>query len=120
MTTFLINHFDLFGLRQAWLHFHGLPQEPAAVRHADPLPHRATPALCGLVVGVLGAPTMSVAHLLFAAVTTAYILVAIQLEERDLMDAHPEYSAYRVQVPMLVPAWRQRPIGTDAAREAGA
>ena len=56
---------------------------------------------------------MTVTHLLFAAVTTAYILVAIRLEERDLMDAHPEYAAYRRRVPMLVPAWRQRPMRTD-------
>jgi len=49
---------------------------------------------------------MTVTHLLFAVVTTAYILVAIQLEERDLMETHPEYAAYRNQVPMLVPAWR--------------
>jgi protein-S-isoprenylcysteine O-methyltransferase Ste14 len=48
---------------------------------------------------------MTVTHLLFAVMTTAYILVAIQLEERDLMRAHPEYAEYRRQVPMLVPAW---------------
>ena len=53
-------------------------------------------------------PTMTVTHLLFAVMTTAYILVAIQLEERDLMRAHPEYAAYRRNVPMLGPAWRRR------------
>ncbi len=51
--TFVINHFDLFGLRQTWRHFRGLPQEPLHVRDSDPLPHRAAPAVCGLAVGVL-------------------------------------------------------------------
>ena len=57
---------------------------------------------------------MSVTHLVFATVTTAYILVAIQLEERDLMDAHPEYAVYRQRVPMLIPARRPRSIRTAA------
>ena len=120
VTTFVINHFDLFGLRQTWRHFQGLPQEP--LRFVTPILYRIVrhPLYLGWLLAFWSAPTMSVTHLLFAAVTTVYILVAIQLEERDLMDAHPEYSAYRVQVPMLVPAWRPRPIGTDAAREAGA
>jgi protein-S-isoprenylcysteine O-methyltransferase Ste14 len=120
VTTFVINHFDLFGLRQTWRHFQGLPQEP--LRFVTPILYRIVrhPLYLGWLLAFWSAPRMSVTHLLFAAVTTVYILVAIQLEERDLVDAHPEYSAYRVQVPMLVPAWRPRPIGTDAAREAGA
>ena len=120
VTTFVINHFDLFGLRQTWRHFQGLPQEP--LRFVTPILYRIVrhPLYVGWLLAFWSTPTMSVTHLLFAAVTTVYILVAIQLEERDLMDAHPEYSAYRVQVPRLVPAWRPRPIGTDAAREAGA
>jgi protein-S-isoprenylcysteine O-methyltransferase Ste14 len=61
---------------------------------------------------------MTVTHLLFAMVTTAYILVAIQLEERDLLRAHPEYAGYRQRVPMLVPAWRQHATATDPVRAA--
>ena len=59
---------------------------------------------------------MTVTHLLFAVMTTAYILVAIQLEERDLMRMHPEYAEYRRRVPMIVPAWRPRTTATDALR----
>jgi protein-S-isoprenylcysteine O-methyltransferase Ste14 len=120
VTTFVINHFDLFGLRQTWRHFQGLPQEP--LRFVTPILYRIVrhPLYVGWLLAFWSTPTMSATHLLFAAVTTVYILVAIQLEERDLMDAHPEYSAYRVQVPMLVPAWRPRPIGRDVAREAEA
>ena len=62
---------------------------------------------------------MTLTHLLFAAVTTAYILVAIQLEERDLMHAHPEYADYRRRVPMLVPTLHPQHIRMDAARHAG-
>ena len=61
---------------------------------------------------------MTHTHLHSVAVTTAYISVAIQLEERDPDDVHPEYAVYRRRVPMLVPAWRPRPIRTDAARHA--
>ena len=57
---------------------------------------------------------MTVTHLLFAVATTAYILVAIQLEERDLVAAHPEYEGYRARVPMLIPGRRRRPRSDEA------
>jgi protein-S-isoprenylcysteine O-methyltransferase Ste14 len=118
--TFVINHFDLFGLRQTWRHFRGLPQKP--LHFVTPMLYRIVrhPLYVGWLLAFWSTPTMTLTHLLFAAVTTAYILVAIQLEERDLIDAHPEYTVYRRQVPMLVPAWRTRPVRTDAARHAGA
>jgi len=108
VSTFLINHFDLFGLRQVWLYFRGRP-------YTD-LPFR-TPALYKLVrhplyVGWLFAfwcaPTMTAAHLLFAVLTTAYILIAIRFEERDLVHAFPEYASYRERVPMLIPFMTKR------------
>jgi len=104
-TTFVINHFDLFGLRQTWMAFRGQPQ--TGLRFVTPVLYRIVrhPLYVGWLFAFWSAPTMTVTHLLFAVVTTAYILVAIQLEERDLMRAHPEYADYRRQVPMLVPAW---------------
>ena len=113
VTTFVINHFDLFGLRQAWRHFRGQQQEP--LRFVTPFLYRIVrhPLYVGWLLAFWSTPTMTVTHLLFAVVTTAYILVAIRLEERDLMDAHPEYAAYRARVPMLLPKWRQRPRPTD-------
>jgi protein-S-isoprenylcysteine O-methyltransferase Ste14 len=117
-TTFVINHFDLFGLRQAWRGFRGQPQ--TGLRFTTPLLYRIVrhPLYVGWFFAFWSTPSMTVTHLLFAAVTTAYILVAIQLEERDLMDAHPEYDAYRRRVPMLVPAWRPRVAGANPVRTA--
>jgi methanethiol S-methyltransferase len=117
--TFVINHFDLFGLRQTWRHFRGLPQKP--LPFATPVLYRIVrhPLYVGWLLAFWSTPTMTLTHLLFAAVTTAYILVAIQLEEKDLMDAHPEYADYRRRVPMLVPAPHPQHIRMDAARRAG-
>jgi methanethiol S-methyltransferase len=105
VTTFVINHFDLFGLRQTWRAFRGQPQAP--LRFVTPVLYRIVrhPLYVGWLLAFWSTPTMTVTHLVFAVVTTAYILVAIQLEERDLMRMHPEYADYRRRVPMLVPAW---------------
>jgi protein-S-isoprenylcysteine O-methyltransferase Ste14 len=105
-TTFLINHFDLFGLRQAWLYFRGTPYAP--LPFTTPGPYRLVrhPLYIGFLVAFWAAPTMTAAHLVFAAGLTAYILVAVGMEERDLVSAHPEYADYRRRVPMLVPGWR--------------
>ena len=108
VTTFVINHFDLFGLRQSWRAFRKQPQAP--VRFVTPALYRIVrhPLYVGWFFAFWSTPTMTATHLLFAVMTTLYILVAIQLEERDLMKAHDEYAAYRRQVPMLVPAWPRR------------
>lgn len=108
VSTFLINHFDLFGLRQVWLYFRGRPYSPLAFKM--PVFYRIVrhPLYVGWFFAFWCTPTMTAAHLLFAIMTTAYILVAIQLEERDLIAAHPEYAEYRRRVPMLVPFGKRR------------
>jgi protein-S-isoprenylcysteine O-methyltransferase Ste14 len=108
-TTFLINHFDLFGLRQVWLAFRGVKY--TSLRFGTPGPYRLVrhPLYIGWFTVFWAAPTMTVAHLLFAVGTTAYILMAIRWEERDLVAAHPEYADYRRRVPMLLPRLRVGP-----------
>jgi protein-S-isoprenylcysteine O-methyltransferase Ste14 len=103
VTTFLINHFDLFGLRQVWFYLRGREYEP--LPFVTPGPYRLVrhPLYVGWLFAFWATPTMTVTHLLFAAATTGYILLAIQLEERDLVDVHPEYAEYRRRVPMLIP-----------------
>jgi methanethiol S-methyltransferase len=108
VSTFLINHFDLFGLRQVWLQLIGKPYQPLPFK--TPLLYRYVrhPLYVGWFFAFWATPTMTVAHLVFAIATTAYILIAIQLEERDLVEAHPEYEEYRRRVPMLAPFTKVR------------
>lgn len=104
LSTFMINHFDLFGLRQVALYFQRKPYVPVSfvtrglykvVRH---------PIMLGFLIAFWATPAMSRGHLLFAVVTTAYILVALQLEEHDLLEAdRPAYEQYRRDTPMLIP-----------------
>jgi protein-S-isoprenylcysteine O-methyltransferase Ste14 len=105
ITTFLINHFDLFGLRQVWKHFRGLERRP--LKFVTPGPYKLVrhPLYVGWLCAFWFTPTMTVAHLVFAIATTAYILIAIRLEERDLVDVHgTDYIEYLKRTPMLVPS----------------
>jgi protein-S-isoprenylcysteine O-methyltransferase Ste14 len=107
-TTFLINHFDLLGLRQVWLNLVGRPY--TAVPFRTPWLYRQVrhPLYIGWMTIFWATPSMTLTHLVFALATTAYILIAVRFEEHDLVEAHPEYAEYRRQVPMLLPSRRGR------------
>jgi protein-S-isoprenylcysteine O-methyltransferase Ste14 len=108
VSTFLINHFDLFGLRQVWLHLRG--REYTSLRFRTPGLYRYVrhPLYVGWLLVFWSAPVMTAAHLVFALATTVYILLAIQFEERDLLRSHAEYAEYRRRVPMLLPKGSSR------------
>jgi len=116
VASFQINHFDLFGLRQVWLHFRGKPYTPLEFK--TPFLYRYTrhPLYVGMMIGLWAAPTMTVAHLVFAALCTGYILVGARFEEHDLENALPEYSRYRKEVSMFIP-WSGRKTKQQAATE---
>jgi protein-S-isoprenylcysteine O-methyltransferase Ste14 len=104
VSTFLIDHFDLFGLRQVYLYATGRAYTPPAFRTIGLYRYARHPLMTGFLLAFWATATMTVGHLLFAAATTGYILIALQLEERDLVGFHGEhYLAYRKQVGMLFP-----------------
>jgi methanethiol S-methyltransferase len=104
ISTFLINHFDLFGLRQVWLYFIGRPYQHLPFKTPFFYNYVRHPLYLGWLIAFWAAPTMTVAHFLFAALTTGYILVAIRFEERDLVTAFgAEYVQYKENAPMLIP-----------------
>jgi protein-S-isoprenylcysteine O-methyltransferase Ste14 len=104
VATFLINHFDLFGLNQVWAYRSG--REPAPSPFQTPLLYRVVrhPLYVGFLTAFWAAPVMSRGHLLFAAAITAYVLVAIRFEEHDLVAVFgATYRAYQQRVSMIVP-----------------
>lgn len=105
VSTFLINHFDLFGLRQVWLQLIGKPYTHLSFRTPLFYKYVRHPLYVGWFLAFWFTPTMTGAHLLFAIMTSAYILMAIRWEEKDLILLHgAKYERYRESVPMLIPS----------------
>jgi len=119
-SSFLIDHFDLFGLRQVMLHLRRREyrHHPFLERSIYKLVRH--PLMLGFLIAFWAAPTMTAGHLLFAGAMTGYILIGIRFEERDLVRHHgSEYADYRQRTPMLIPRpWRRRPVRSSQAAEA--
>lgn len=109
LSTFLINHFELFGLQQAWFHLHGRKHEPPTFR--QPLFYKWVrhPLYLGFLLAFWATPQMTLGHLLLAAGFSVYIVIAIRYEEHDLVTLFGrDYERYREQVGMLTPRFRRR------------
>jgi protein-S-isoprenylcysteine O-methyltransferase Ste14 len=103
-STMLIDHLDLFGLRQVWLFYLGRKYTPVEFRESVIYRWLRHPLMLGFVIAFWATPDMTVGHLLFAVVTTAYILFGIQIEEKTLLALHgDDYREYRKRVSMIVP-----------------
>jgi len=98
-----INHFDLFGLRQVWLEFLGKPYTQIAFKTPWLYRYMRHPLYVGMMIGLWATPVMTVAHLVFALLSTGYIFIGARLEENDLERELPEYKTYKQQVAMFIP-----------------
>lgn len=115
LSTFLIDHFDLFGLRQTWLAFRGRPYTQRTFQERSLYRHVRHPLMLGFLIAFWAAPTMTFGRLAFAACYTLYILVALVFEERDLLAQHgASYLDYQSRVPKLLPLG-QRAVAADRA-----
>ena len=109
LASFMINHFDLFGTRQVYLYLRGRECSQLKFETKGFYKYIRHPLMLGWIVGFWSTPQMTVGHLVFAIGTTLYILIAIQIEERDLLRFHGEaYESYRRQVSMLLPLKRKK------------
>jgi methanethiol S-methyltransferase len=124
-TSFLIDHFDLFGLRQVWLYYRGRPYTPISFSVRSLYKYVRHPMMLGLLLAFWSVPTMTWGHLLFSALMTGYIVVGIRMEERSLLrKLGDDYRCYRERTSMLIPSFPERRKGavghgTGASAEGG-
>ena len=116
-TTFLIDHFDLFGLRQVFLHLRGREYTPVPFMERSLYKWVRQPMMIGFIIASWSTPVMTAGHLLFAIGITGYIFIGTFMEERDLVAGLGEdYRSYRRRTPMFLPRpWKSRPATTEAA-----
>lgn len=108
-TSFLIDHFDLFGLRQVWLYYRGQPYTPIPFSAHSLYTYVRHPMMLGLLLVFWSVPTMSWGHVLFSALMTGYVVVGIHMEERSLVrKLGDEYRCYRERTSMLIPWFPER------------
>ncbi|MFN3244045.1 MAG: methanethiol S-methyltransferase [Planctomycetota bacterium] len=114
LSTFLIDHFELFGVKQTIAAFRGRAFEPPRFAEKGFYRYMRHPLMFGMLLSFWSVPTMTVGGLVFAATYTVYILIALQIEERDLLSAHgPDYASYQRRVPMLLPLPRRSPTPVE-------
>ena len=119
ISTFLISHFDLFGLRQVWLHWKSREYRPLPFVKRGLYQFVRHPIMLGFLVAFWATPHMTAGHLLFAFMTTGYILVGVWLEEKDLVRFHGRaYEEYREEVSMILPLPSSKPGEEERPREA--
>ena len=108
VSTYLVDHFALFGLKQVYSYLKGIPDEPTPFKTPGVYKIVRHPLYLGFIIAFWSTPKMTVGHLFFAGMTTAYIIVAIQFEERDLIHFYGDrYREYRQKVSMLLPLDRK-------------
>jgi len=120
LSTWLVSHWDLFGLRQAWLYWQGKSVTGLEFTTRGFYRYARHPIYLGFTIAFWATPRMTVGHLVFAVATLAYMLVAIQLEERDLIHLHGDtYRTYRKHVSMLLPIPRATATSVKAIGREG-
>ena len=118
LATFLIDHFDLFGLRQTWVYWQGKEYESKPFGTPSLYKYMRHPLYLGWFLAFWSTPSMTTGHLLFAVVTTAYILVAIQLEEKDLVDHFgDDYVEYKKTTPMIFPFPKSKSVQAESSSD---